>query len=238
MRPITDRLSPLIKAFVIANVLVFAFYALVKEGRGFIDQHLILGPGTLRGEVWQPITTLFVHVEPLSFLFNMIGLWFVGATIERLVGLRKFLVLYFVPAAAAHVAIVLVGFLLGRVEFLPGGGMAILALFVTFGKYYGRTPARILGGLVVQAKNLALVLVGFALFMDIVRGSVPHVVGDLVAVGLSFLLSPGDSYGIGRLLGRLGPDEKKARRARRFEVLEGGRRGERDKDADRPRYLN
>ena len=56
----------------------------------FIETHLALGPAALLGrpvpELWQLVTSLFVHLEPWSFFFNMLGLWFVGATIERQLG--------------------------------------------------------------------------------------------------------------------------------------------------------
>src|SRR4051812_23541132 len=89
MRPITERLSPVIKFLVIADALLYAFYIFVEKAQPFFDQHLALTLATLSGEAWQPLTSLFVHVRFITFLFNVIGLWFVGATIEHQVGTRR-----------------------------------------------------------------------------------------------------------------------------------------------------
>ena len=43
---------------------------------------------------------------------------------------------------------------------------AVLALFVAFGRMYDRAPAQVLGGLVMQARYLSLILVGFAVVVD------------------------------------------------------------------------
>src|SRR5205809_494316 len=83
MRPITDRLSPVIKFLVISNALLFVYYLFARGSQDFIRLHLALSPRLLAGEIWQPVTSLFVHVDALNFCFNMLGLWFVGATIER-----------------------------------------------------------------------------------------------------------------------------------------------------------
>jgi membrane associated rhomboid family serine protease len=221
MRPITERLSPVI------NAVVFGFCALVETARVFAAEHLVVGPRLLLGEVWQPVTSLFVHLHPLGFFFNIIGLWFVGATLEQVLGRKRFLLVFFAPAIAANVAMVVTAAALGRPELFPMGcSLAIVALFVAFGKYYGKTPTRVLGGLVLEARVLAAVLVGFSLLADLMRFSVPSLVGDLVAVGLAYALSPGTAGGLFSGISR--------RRSKRhkLEVLEGGRRGE------RPRYLN
>src|SRR4051812_3673832 len=94
MRPITERLTPAVKALVIVQTVMVCFYAVVREGRPFFVNHLALGPGMLHGEAWQPVTALFVHLDGLGYFFDMIGLWFVGAFIERQHGTRRFLQIF------------------------------------------------------------------------------------------------------------------------------------------------
>ena len=48
--------------------------------------------------------------------------------------------------------------------------MGVLALFVAFGRIYNRTPARLLGNLVLEARTLTIILVAFALLADLFRG--------------------------------------------------------------------
>src|SRR5689334_4567418 len=52
-----------------------------------------------RGSFWTPLTYTFLNPEPLSLLFGLLGLWFVGASLERMWGTRRFLVFYFLSSA-------------------------------------------------------------------------------------------------------------------------------------------
>ena len=104
-RPIIERLTPTIKVLVVIQTVVYLFYAVVREIRPVVEAHLALGPGMImNGELWQPVTSMFVHLNALTFLFNMIGLWFVGAFLERSIGMRRFLVLFFTSGILAMVA--------------------------------------------------------------------------------------------------------------------------------------
>jgi membrane associated rhomboid family serine protease len=227
MRPITDRLSPVIKLLVIVDALLFAFYVVVKQAQPFFQLHLALNPNFLLGnELWQPATSLFVHVDLVSFLFNMLGLWFVGATIERQMGTRRFLLLFFGTGVVSNVAtIILSVYMPGSQLMYAGCSNGVLALFVAFGTAFDRTPSRILGGLVLEARWLALILVGFTFLADASRGAWPALAGDVVTVTMAYLLSGGRGEFVGRLLG--GMRSKRVRR--RYQVLEGGK-GRRPED--------
>ena len=201
-RPITERLTPAVKGLVLVQTLLFLFYVMVREIRPLFEAHLALGPGMLRGELWQPLTALMVHFNPLGFIMNLVGLWFIGAFIERTNGTRRFLQLFFASGIAAYVAMGLVARLkpygLGE-----GCSYAVLALFVAFGRMYDRAPAQILGGFVMQARHLAMLFVGFSVMVDLARG------------GVGFVLAGG---GLGELLAGF-----RARRLRRrYQVLDGG----------------
>jgi membrane associated rhomboid family serine protease len=229
MRPVTERLSPTITALVIINTVVFAFYAVVAPIRGFVDEHLALGPPVLqRLELWQLLTSIFVHLDGVAFLFGMVGLWFVGAAMERELGRRRFLLLFLLSGVLANVAWAAVSFAQGSFQLFGGSSMAVLALFVAFGRIYNRTPARLLGNLVLEARTLTLILVAFALIADLFRGPAA-LVADIVAIGAGYLLSGGRGAGLGELWLHL----RKRKPRRRFQIVEGGRQEDR-----RSRYLN
>lgn len=44
---------------------------------------------------WQPFTYMFIHADFMHFLFNMLGLLFFGVSVERSLGTKEFLLLYF-----------------------------------------------------------------------------------------------------------------------------------------------
>jgi membrane associated rhomboid family serine protease len=230
MRPITDRLSPVIRALVIIDAVLFLFYTAVTPARVFFQEHLALGPAFYRGEAWQPLTAQFVHLDFLGFAFNIIGLWFVGATVERTLGTRRFLIVFFVSGVAAALVTVLVFRVTGELRLIAGCSSAVLALFVAFGAAFGRTPTRVLGGLVLEARTLTAILVGFALVADLANGSVAQLAGDVMAILLGYVLAGGRGQDLIRLFG--GMRAKRARR--RYQVLEGGRSA----SGRRPPYVN
>jgi rhomboid protease GluP len=235
MRPVTERLSPTITALVVVNTLAFVFYVVVRPSRMFVDAHLALGPGVFQGlELWQLLTAVFIHLDGVSLLFGLIGLWFVGAGMERELGGKRFLMLYFVSAVLANVAIATVSLLQNNPGLTGGSNMGVLALFVAFGRVYNRTPARLLGTLVLEARTLTLILVAFALVADLFRAAWPLLAGDVVAIVGGYALSGGRGGGLGELWRRL----RKRRPRRRFQLVEGGRH-EGSKSPDRrSRYLN
>jgi membrane associated rhomboid family serine protease len=226
MRPITDRLSPVIKLMVIVDALLYFFYILVQQSKWFFESHLALNSSFLEGELWQPLTALFVHVDFLSFAFNMIGLWFMGATIERQLGTRRFLMMFFATGVLSNVVTILLSVWTGHNQLYAGCANAVLALFVAFGTLYDRTQARVLGGLTLEARVLALILVGFAVLASATRGAWPSLAGILVAVLIAYVMSGGRGDFAGRLWGGL----RAKRVRRRYQVLEGGRGGKRPQD--------
>ena len=207
----------------------------------FIEEHLALGQAVFRHlELWQLGTSIVFHLDGISFLFGMIGLWFVGAAMERELGRTRFLTIYLVSAVLANLAIAGVSLWLGRVELFGGSSMAVLALFVAFGRIYNRTPVRLLGTMVLEARTLTAILVGFALVADLLRVSLPAVAGDLVAVAAGYVLSGGRGAGIAVLWQRL----RRGKPRRRFQVVDGGQGPSKGqgpgpgKDERRSRYLN
>ena len=72
-----------IKTLVLINLCVYLFYVFARDWRPFVEGHLALGPAFFKGEIWQPLTSLFVHLDFVGFVLTTIGLWFVGTAIDR-----------------------------------------------------------------------------------------------------------------------------------------------------------
>jgi len=227
MRPITQRLSPTIRNLVIVESVLFGLYVMASPLRAPITAHLALGPLVAAGEYWQPATALFVHLDLWSFIFDLIGLWFVGATIERALGRRRLLLILFGAGLAANVVMALLGAALQWTAVYAGCGDCVLALFVALGVLFGRTEVRVFGSLVLQARILTAILVGMSVLSALFQRAWPSLAGTLVAVGMGYLLSGGK---VGPILDSI----TRWLRPRRgsFEVLEGGR-GKRGK-----KYVN
>ena len=162
------------------TLCVYLFYVFARDWRPFLEAHLALGPAFFKGELWQPLTSLFVHLDFVGFVLTTIGLWFVGHGDRAGAG------------AAAHV-----GAVLRRRTCWPtwssraSGDSAVsgpsrsstavrsrvMALFVAFARMYGRQPVQFWPTtLMVQARYLVLILVGL-------RGAGHHRAGRLALAG-------------------------------------------------------
>lgn len=224
MRPLTERLSPVIRNLVIAQAVLFALFIMAPGLRMPITVHLALGPLVAGGELWQPVTSLFVHLEWWSFVFDLIGLWFVGATIEQALGRRRFFLLFFGAGLAANLSVALLMAALRWSGVYSGCGDAVLALFVALGVIYGPTQVRVLGPLVLQARVLTAILVGMSVVQALAQSAWPSLGGTLVAVCMGYFLSGGKWGSIAAFLGRLGRFARFGRKRRSvLGVLEGGR---------------
>jgi membrane associated rhomboid family serine protease len=178
--------------------------------------HLALGPGLFSGEIWQPVTSLFFHVDPLSFIFNLIGLWFVGATIERTQGRRRFIALFSTAGVLSNLAIAAVSQLSQRPAVSTGCSYAVLALFVAFGRVFGGAQTQVFGGLYLRARTLAIIFVVWAAVMNLVQGDWAGLAGTVVTTAVGYFVgAPG---GLQEAWAAL----KARRHRRRYRVIEGG----------------
>jgi membrane associated rhomboid family serine protease len=216
--PITARLTPAIKTLVIIDALVYAFYVFVREVRMPMMEHLALGPRLFAGELWQPLTALFVHFDVLGFIFNVIGLWFVGALIERTQGTRRFVLLFLGAGVLANLALAAVSHVRAyhAGDVFDGCSYAVLALFVAFGRIYGRAQSQVLGGLYLQARHLAMIFVAWSALASLLRADWGGVAATLTASAAGFVgAAPG---GFSEAFAAL-----RLRRARRrYRVIDGG----------------
>jgi membrane associated rhomboid family serine protease len=229
LRPVAQRLSPTIRTLVVALAVPWLFYMLVRPARGLIDAYLALGPGVMRGWVWQIGTALLVDRNPLAFL-NLLGLWFVGAAIERTLGRRRFLAVFFIPGLAANIVIALLSAWWGWGAWTPtsGCGDAVLGLFVGLAVLYGPAQVRVIGALAMPARVLAALFVGLALVSSAAYGAWPVVFGTLTAASLAYVLCGGRGRDLGNFVSWV--QHKIGRR--RWRIMDGGKRSE------RPGYFN
>jgi membrane associated rhomboid family serine protease len=214
MQPIAARLTPTIKTIVVILSTMFALYLFVPASHDFLS-HLAIGPRFLR-EPWQVVTGLFVHFSPLQFIFSLIGLWFIGAYLEGTLGRRRFLTLYLGAGILANVAVGTVAWVMN----MPAGeiacSLAVLGLFVAFGRLWGNQEVQVLPGLVFKARHVSTFWVLFAVVGALIQGALPYLAGVVVTTAVAYVLASPGSF-------RQAYDQFRARRLRqRYRVLDGG----------------
>lgn len=218
-RPLVERLTPSVRALIIAITLGYFFFVLTPPLNDWMLAHLFLGPYVFRGEIWQPFTAIFLHTRLTGWFFTVIGLWWVGAFVERVRGSRFFVRLFLGAGVLANVVAELVsrvGAGTGAVRS-DGAAFALTAVFVAFARIYGPRQARIWGALSMRADYFTWILLGFSLLIGLVNRDWPGLAAELSAIGLALAVTGGirewtDKWRAGR--GR-----------RRYRVLEGGKRG-------------
>jgi len=94
MRLAFPQLTPAVKWLLIINVVVY--FAQISGGDTLLKKWLSVYPASLwlTLQLWRLVTYQFLHGNVLHILFNMLGLFFLGPTLEHHWGSRKFLIFY------------------------------------------------------------------------------------------------------------------------------------------------
>jgi membrane associated rhomboid family serine protease len=104
------ELTPVIRQILIGCIVLFIGTYLLN-GREYFDLNNILAfhyPKTALFKPWQIITHMFMHGGIAHLAFNMFALVSLGVTIEKIIGSKKFFILFFVSGLGSillHVAI-------------------------------------------------------------------------------------------------------------------------------------
>jgi len=131
MRMVFPKITPVVKWLLIINVAVFVASVIIRPLGNFFFTSFSVFPATvgLSLQLWRLITYQFLHGGVGHILFNMLGLFFLGPTLERNWGSKRFLIFYLSCGAAGGLFYTL----LVAVNFLPaipmvGASGAILGM--------------------------------------------------------------------------------------------------------------
>jgi membrane associated rhomboid family serine protease len=163
-------ISPAVKFLLILNVAVFLLDSLTSP---VPDERLLSNLFALRANWWenfeigQLFTYMFVHAGFTHLLVNMLGLFFIGPTVERTIGSYKFFILYYVSGiigglgwsllADPYMAYDVFG---NTAVFYPkcvGASGAVMGMLGAFGALYPQ--AKLLLWFVIPVRAWVLVLV-------------------------------------------------------------------------------
>jgi membrane associated rhomboid family serine protease len=113
------EMTPVVKWFLIINATVYLLQALGMDE--MLTGWFSVFPTSLSTifQLWRLVTYQFLHGGVMHILFNMLGLFFLGPTLERYWGSRRFLVFYLscgIAGGLFYTLLVVTG-------FLPAGSM-------------------------------------------------------------------------------------------------------------------
>ncbi|MBT3271688.1 MAG: rhomboid family intramembrane serine protease, partial [Spirochaetales bacterium] len=132
---------------------------------------------------------MFTHANFTHILFNMLGLFFFGAQIERRMGSHEFVLFYMSSGILAG----LVSFIFYRATgnygvYLLGASGAVYAVLLAFATYFPSARIYIMGIIPVRAPILVLIYTVAAIFFQL-RGSASGVahLTHLAGFGIAYL---------------------------------------------------
>ena len=95
-----------------------------------ITRGLELYPARILSQPWTLITHMFLHSGPMHLLFNMMFLFFFGPELERRIGGKRFLMVFFISGIIAATGYTLWSvFVLGSVSPAVGASGALFGIF-------------------------------------------------------------------------------------------------------------
>jgi len=180
-----SRLTDIVKNLIIINVIVYFGILLLMETYGDY-----LGPGMLfpyksgNFNPFQLVTAMFMHGSPSHLFMNMLGLFFLGPTVERTLGPKRFLTLYLLAGLGGsflHLGIDYGTFLTsGRIVTNPalGASGCILGVVLAFITMFPKEKLMIFPiPIPIKAMYLGIATVVFSLIAGIIdsgAGGIAH----------------------------------------------------------------
>jgi membrane associated rhomboid family serine protease len=214
------RLSPAIRALLIAEAAIYAVYLLVRPLRPMMEAHLAVGPRLFVGEYWQLVTAIFLHLDPQSLFWNVVGIWWAGADVERAQGTRRMLTLFLVGGILTNLTYAVVErHTFGEGAIFGGASFAVLTLIAAWGRIYDRTPMSIFGAFSLQARHIAMALIVWSVVASLAGPVVNWASLGATAVAVVVGLVGATPRGFDGLWDAL----KLRRLRRRYRVIDGGR---------------
>jgi membrane associated rhomboid family serine protease len=145
-------MTPWVLRLIVVTVATF-FLSWAVPGMGV----LVFYPQQFLTRPWTIVTYMFLHADLMHLLFNMLALVFFGPPLERRLGSRRFLGLYFAGGLAGALA-----------SFATPGGIlgasaGTFAVSLGFARYWPNAVILIWGIIPVRAWLMVAIMTGLAL---------------------------------------------------------------------------
>jgi rhomboid protease GluP len=163
-------------ALIVINLVVYAFTSVVGGNFLYTSDKILLGLGqynnfVMSGGWWQLFTAMFVHVDLIHLLGNMLFLLIFGARGEELFSEKEFFFIYFAGGLSGN----LLTLLMGPSTVSAGASGAIFGMFGACVIYLGQRRGQSIMGALIFSFYLLILSAGvrvnvFAHFGGLVAG--------------------------------------------------------------------
>ena len=177
------------------------------------DWGVLRSDKVLQGQAWRLLTSSFLHSRDtlLHLLFNMLGLFWFGVALERMMGSREFLLFYFMAAIASSLAFVGLDVVTHHHASALGASGAVMGVLMLYAVNFPRQIIRINFFIPLQIRWFILICVIVDLYPVLLM-----LRGNSVSDGIAHAAHLG-GLALGFFYGRIGW---------RWESLPGGARGD------------
>ena len=149
-------MTPWVTRLLVANVVMFFIQQIAPQVTlllGFVPAYTLFRP-------WTPITYMFLHGGLGHLFFNMLALFFFGPRLERHLGSKQFLLLYFISGLVAAA----VSFPFTPLARIIGASGAVFGVLIGFARYWPHDKIYIWGVLPLEARTLVIIMTVLSLW--------------------------------------------------------------------------
>lgn len=215
-------ITPAVKFLLILNTAIYfidSFTNPEPQFRFLVNLFSLPSHWWLHYDVGQLFTYMFVHGSVPHLVMNMLGLYFIGPTVERTIGAYRFFILYYLSGIIGGLGWSL---LAGPHEICLGASGAVMGILGAFGALYPNAEVLLIifPFFPIKAWKLVLAFIGLEFFQTFVHpiyggiANAAHLMGGIA--GCSYALALKHPHFLHDLKHRLSGDHSRSKsRAKR-----------------------
>lgn len=162
------RQLPATLHLIIINVIVYL--GIMINERFMVSTFALFYPGTPWFKIWQPISYMFMHGGFWHLFFNMYSLFIFGMAVEKILGTKRYLILYFLCGLGAAAAQLGVQAMDPAIQGAPtvGASGCIYGVIIAFAMIFPQAQLTLLfPPVTLSAKWMAIIFIGIELFTGV-----------------------------------------------------------------------
>ena len=136
---VTNKLILITTFFYFVSLIILRVYG----NQFFLDNFALTPSLAFHGKnLWTLLTSMFSHIQPFHIFANMFSLFFIGNFLEKIIGKKRFILVYLISGIMGGIFFVLSGTIFGN--NMPGigasgaifGVLGVLAVLFPYSKIY------------------------------------------------------------------------------------------------------